>query len=316
MRQREAANLQRNAALEFVRVPAVADASFRFQVSGFQSGAESLVVRHWSLAFAVIVALRVSVRSVKIRGRFYRFRKNSASSMSAGVVILIFRGEPITTDHFMSRALDQRSFVGAEKSVSRGFIECFLEHTVPKALRRLRHDHSLARHGCRDDSAFGCAFHLLDRVHGRHSGDGRAIFSRGLDDIVNDFAVTKGRTASCTRTMSSGAAETAAIALATDCWRCSPPSTSSIFLFERSLSALFQAVAKARDLVGPQGHINFRDLGTGRELAQGVNEDRRSANLGELFGRRRLLALGIGGGSHACPQAGRRNDDYDLHRGL
>ena len=77
-----------------------------------------------------------------------------------------------------------------------------------------------------------------------------------------------------------------------------------------------QAGAKPRDLVGSQGHIDFPDLRTGGELAQRVNEDRRAPNLRELFGRRWLLAFRIGGGGHACTQPGRRNDHYDLHRGL
>ena len=87
-------------------------------------------------------------------------------------------------------------------------------------------------------------------------------------------------------------------------------------LLTRKIFVGLQAGSKACDLVGAQGHINFRDLRAGRELAQGVNEDRRSPDLGELFGCRGLLAPGIGGRDHACPQARRRNDDYDLHRGL
>ena len=54
MRQGDAADLERNAALEFVRVPAVADASFWFQVPGFQSvlvvGRLSLVERAVEIA--------------------------------------------------------------------------------------------------------------------------------------------------------------------------------------------------------------------------------------------------------------------------
>jgi hypothetical protein len=48
IRQGKPANLQRNAALEFVRIPAVADASFWFQ--GFQSGRWSFVVGRKSVA--------------------------------------------------------------------------------------------------------------------------------------------------------------------------------------------------------------------------------------------------------------------------
>jgi len=45
MRDLDAANLQRYAAFELMRIPAVADASFWFQ--GFQSCRWSLVVRRW-----------------------------------------------------------------------------------------------------------------------------------------------------------------------------------------------------------------------------------------------------------------------------
>src|SRR5580693_5149245 len=50
--------------------------------------------------------------------------------------------------------------------------------------------------------------------------------------------VTNGRTASCTRTTSSlsAAAATAFSAFSTDCWRCSPPTTSSTFFFKTSFS--------------------------------------------------------------------------------
>jgi GMP synthase-like glutamine amidotransferase len=48
IRQGDAADLQRNAALEFVRVPAVADASFWFQ--GFQSGRWSVIGGHNPIA--------------------------------------------------------------------------------------------------------------------------------------------------------------------------------------------------------------------------------------------------------------------------
>src|SRR5580693_1278139 len=50
--------------------------------------------------------------------------------------------------------------------------------------------------------------------------------------------VTNGRTASCTRTTSSAAAVAAFSAFSTDCWRCSPPTTSSTFFFRTSLALL------------------------------------------------------------------------------
>jgi hypothetical protein len=84
----------------------------------------------------------------------------------------------------------------------------------------------------------------------------------------------------------------------------------------REILVRLQTGAETCDLIGPQGNVNFRDLRAGGELAQGMHQDRRSPNLGELFGCRRFLVPGIGDGGHACPQPRRRNDDYDLHRGL
>src|ERR1700683_1303536 len=60
--------------------------------------------------------------------------------------------------------------------------------------------------------------------------------------------VTNGRTASCTRTISSScaAAATAFSAFPTDCWRCSPPTTSSIFFFRTSLFGTSRASIPSR----------------------------------------------------------------------
>ena len=91
----------------------------------------------------------------------------------------------------MSGTLDQGSFISPEKSVGSSFIECLLQHSVVKTLWRLRHDHALARQGCGNQSAFCGTFHLLDRVHGGHSGNGCAVFPGSFDYIVNDFRSDK-----------------------------------------------------------------------------------------------------------------------------
>ena len=51
--------------------------------------------------------------------------------------------------------------------------------------------------------------------------------------------VTNGRTASCTRTISFADAATAFSAFSTDCWRCSPPTTSSTFFLRMSFASLW-----------------------------------------------------------------------------
>ena len=59
-----------------------------------------------------------------------------------------------------------------------------------------------------------------------------------------------------------------------------------------------------------QGHTDFIDLVADGKLAQGMNQDRSAAQLGELF--RRPWAL-LCTGAHARPQSRRRNDDKNLH---
>src|SRR5690349_4905694 len=49
--------------------------------------------------------------------------------------------------HLMSRALDQRSFIGANVSILRGFVEGALQQLIAESLRSLGHHHALARHG-------------------------------------------------------------------------------------------------------------------------------------------------------------------------
>lgn len=87
MLQRDAADLQANPAFEFVGIPAVSD-----------SHAETLAtdLRPLTRAFFFEMLIFESTYA-KIRGCLYPFRKNSASSKSSGVVILMFLGEPITT---------------------------------------------------------------------------------------------------------------------------------------------------------------------------------------------------------------------------
>ena len=95
--------------------------------------------------------------------------------MSAGVVIFILRGEPITTTTGNACALDQRSLVGSEKAVGDGVIEGLFQDVVAKTLRGLRHHHAGARDGGFDECAVGGSFHLFHRVHGGPARDGGSV---------------------------------------------------------------------------------------------------------------------------------------------
>src|SRR5713101_614221 len=131
----------------------------------------------------------------------------------------------------MSRAFHQGGFIGSEKSIGRCFIECLFEHAVPEALRGLCHHYALTRDGRLNQRTVGGALDLLHGIDRGQSCYSCAVFSSCFDYFPVMSVVTKGRTASCTKTMSSSAAETALSAFATDCWRCSPPATSSTFFF-------------------------------------------------------------------------------------
>ena len=96
--------------------------------------------------------------------------------MSAGAVIFIFSGDPITTATGVAGALDQRRFVGSQKPVRRCLVECFLKHMVAEALRRLCQDHSLPRQSSGNQSTVGCPFDLLDRVDRWQRGNSRTVF--------------------------------------------------------------------------------------------------------------------------------------------
>ena len=107
--------------------------------------------------------------------------------MSAGVVILMFRGEPITTaTSWPDRSTSDASSV-PRKSVRRGFIERLLDHAIAKALRRLRHHNTCARNRRFDQRALGRALDLLHRIDGGQAGNRRSIFLRRLDHFLNDF---------------------------------------------------------------------------------------------------------------------------------
>src|SRR5579864_5152571 len=97
MRQSYAADFQRQTRTELVRVPAKADA----RDAGVGFGGHVCVPRRKSLnpgpARNAVLPDRSSAYPLKLTSRFSWARKNSASSRSAGVVIFMLRGEPITT---------------------------------------------------------------------------------------------------------------------------------------------------------------------------------------------------------------------------
>src|ERR1700674_5997463 len=87
-------------------------------------------------------------------------------------------------------------------------------------------------------------------------------------------------------------------------------------LSQNILRFFFQPAAESFDLIPAQSNVNLGDFRTGRELAQSVNEDRRTAKLSELLARRGLLAPGARSRGHARPQPRSRNDCNHLHNGL
>src|SRR5580658_7503206 len=88
-------------------------------------------------------------------------------------------------------------------------------------------------------------------------------------------------------------------------------------LFLQNIFAgLLQAAAKAGNLTRTQGNAYLGHLGAGSELAQGMNEDGRAGQLGELFGWGYVFRSGAGGRTHARAQTGRGNNHNYLHGGL
>ena len=90
------------------------------------------------------------------------------------------------------------------------------------------------------------------------------------------------------------------------------------FLFQYVLGFGFETSAKPCHLVFSQSDPDFAHRIDGGELAQCVNQNRRPAQLGELFRRRRLL-LALGAyrhGSHASSKARSRDNNDNLHSGM
>ena len=85
----------------------------------------------------------------------------------------------------MAGAFDNRSLVGADKAVRRGFGEGLLQQAEAEALRGLRQDDELAGDGGRDEGAVGGALDLLDGVDGGQADDGRAEFDDSVDGAVD-----------------------------------------------------------------------------------------------------------------------------------
>jgi len=89
------------------------------------------------------------------------------------------------------------------------------------------------------------------------------------------------------------------------------------FLFQDVAGFIRKTGVESRNFVFPQRNPDFADRVDGGKLAQGVNQNRCSAEFSELLGWRFLLTFGADWHrSHARTQTGSRNYDNHLHRGL
>ena len=106
----------------------------------------------------------------------------------------------------MARSLDDRGLVGANKAVCSGFGEGLLQQAVAKALRRLCQHHKFAGYGRGNQRTVRRTLDLLDGIDRRQTDDGRAVSITA--SMVRSMVVAsiRGRTASCTSTISSGSA--------------------------------------------------------------------------------------------------------------
>src|ERR1019366_9051802 len=204
-------------------------------------------------------------------------------------------------------ALNQRSFVGPEKSIRLDFVERLLQQPKAKSLRRLCHHHALARDRGQYPRAVRGAVHLLHRIHCRDSSNRRAILFHRLDHASDGFAVYERthrivyqddvvrRCVECGQRI---------------CHRILP--VFSTFHHPHWLLELllFNLLEKAGGLVLAQCHNYLVHLVVVGKLTQGVNKNGDSLQFEELLG----LAL-VSGGGHARAQAGCGNDDDYFHKG-
>ena len=152
-------------------------------------------------------------------------RKNSASSRSAGVVILKLRAEPMTTCTGCPARSSRLASSVPWKPFDARFVEDRAQQPVAEALRRLRLHDLLARNRRLHHGAFRPALHPLDGVDRRNPGNRRAVTLACSITPAMVSCETNGRTASWISTRSPDSAGSASSTLPTDSWRCSPPST-------------------------------------------------------------------------------------------
>jgi len=137
------------------------------------------------------------------------------------------------------------------------------------------------------------------------------VFFRALDDKVDDSGVTKGRTASCTRIMSPGAADTAANAFATDA---GDVATFDEFTFFSSNILRFGLQSLAKPGIHPFAkRRTLRDSRTGSNLRRCESGWAYPNSVNCLEGEDFFLWAPLAGAMPCpCPQP----DDYnDLHGG-
>src|ERR1017187_1008412 len=209
--------------------------------------------------------------------------------------------------HRAAAALNQRSFVGPEKSIRLDFVERLLRQPKAKALRRLCHHHALARDRGQYHRAIGCAVHLLHRIHCRDSRNRRAVLFHRFDHARDGFVIHE---------------RTHRIVYQDDvvrrCVECGQRAGHGIlpvfstfhhphWLLE---ALLFNLLEKTGGLVLAQCDHDLVHLVVFGKLAQGVNKNGGSLQFEELLG----LAL-VSGGGHARAQTGCGDDDDYFHKG-
>ena len=98
----------------------------------------------------------------------------------------MLRGEHHYDRDWQARALDQGSLVSAEKTVSDGIINGFLQYAVAEALWRLRHHNARASDRRFDQrSVRGCSTCFTVSTTGHHNSGSMLV--RRLDHIRNDY---------------------------------------------------------------------------------------------------------------------------------
>ena len=191
-----------------------------------------------------------------------------------------------------------------------------------KSLRGLGENDAGAGNRGFDDGAFGSALHLLDGIDCGKTGDGGAIFLRGIDDLFNDLGSDQGAHGVVHENDVVGGRRNSIECLFDGLLAVLAADHQFHFFLFQDVACFFgQTCAECFDFVFAEGNPDLTDRIDRAKLAERVNEDRSACKIRELFGGMRSFAFcfcvkGTGHGSHARSEACSRNNDDDLHGGL